>query len=149
VDADARGRGTIRAKSALVLAGVDVEDTVHVIARHGAVMGCYCLNQHQAPNELTITVIGTEGTVRFESHKCRCRWMKQPGDAWQDESFGPLQRDDLFRAQALHFLDMIEHNRPPACSLAEARRTLDVNLAVLAAAESRHWQPVTAPPGSP
>ena len=34
-----------------VLEGVTVEDTVHVLARHGSVMGCYSLNQHQAPDE--------------------------------------------------------------------------------------------------
>src|SRR5690606_32808909 len=39
----------------LVLDGVDVEDTVHLLARHGRVMASYSLNQHQAPNESTIT----------------------------------------------------------------------------------------------
>jgi len=57
----------------LALEGVDVEDTVHVIARHGAVMGSYALNQHQAPNETSITVVCTSGTARCEFH--RSRWV--------------------------------------------------------------------------
>ena len=40
-----------------VLEGVTVEDTVHLLARHGSVMASYSLNQHQAPNEITITVV--------------------------------------------------------------------------------------------
>ena len=58
-----------------VLAGVSVEDTAHVLSRHDGVMGCYSLNQHQAPNETTINVICTAGTARFESHNSRWRWM--------------------------------------------------------------------------
>ena len=55
-----------------VLDGVDVEDTVHVIARHGDLLATYSLNQHQAPNETTITVVCEQGTCRFELH--RQRW---------------------------------------------------------------------------
>lgn len=122
-----------------VLDGVDVEDTVHVIARHSDVMGCYSLNQHQAPNELTITVNGTRGTVRFENHNCRIRWMAAPDSTWSDQSFGPLQRDDLFVAQANAYLSALDQSGPIACSLRAARETLDANLAILASAQSRAW----------
>ncbi len=40
-----------------VLEGVEVEDTVHVLTRHGSVLGSFSLNQHQPPNESTLTVI--------------------------------------------------------------------------------------------
>src|SRR5262249_31719046 len=84
----------------LVLDGVDVEDTAHVIARHGPVMGCYSLNQHQAPNEVTITVVCRAGTARFESHRHRWRWAVEPGGPWTDEPAPALERDTLFTAQA-------------------------------------------------
>ena len=48
-----------------ILDGVDVEDTVHVLTRQGDVLGCYSLNQHQAPSEMTLTVVCRQGTVRF------------------------------------------------------------------------------------
>ena len=35
-----------------VLDGVTVEDTVHLLARHGPVLASYSLNQHQRPNEI-------------------------------------------------------------------------------------------------
>src|SRR5262249_21731099 len=80
----------------LVLAGVEVEDIVHVLSRHGRRMGCFSLNQHQAPNEVTITVVGERGTARFESHHNRWRWQTSPDGGWQEESFPALERDTLF-----------------------------------------------------
>jgi predicted dehydrogenase len=125
-----------------VLAGVDVEDTVHVVARHGGVMGCYSLNQHQAPNEATITVVCTDGTARFEYHQNRWRWMREPGGEWTDEDFGPLARDELFVRQAAAMLDAVEGKTPPVCTLAEARHTLSVNLAILRSHERRGWETI-------
>ena len=62
-----------------VLPGVEVEDTVHILTRHGNVLGNFSLNQHQAPNETSITVICERGTVRFEVHENRWRWMTPAG----------------------------------------------------------------------
>lgn len=118
-----------------VLVGVSVEDTVHVLTRQGNVMGSYNLNQHQAPNETTLTVICTEGTVRVEFHSDRWRWMKKPGDDWHDEQLGPFERDVHFVAQAHHFLDAVEGKTQPRCSLDEGLQTLRVNLAALESVE--------------
>ena len=124
----------------MLLNGVDVEDTVHLMARHGRVMGCYSLNQHQAPNEITITVICERGTVRFENHRNRWRWMCKPDEPWHDEQHEPFARDAWFIEQANSFLGAIEGVAPPLCSLAEARQTLQVNLAALASLEQDNWQ---------
>jgi predicted dehydrogenase len=125
------------------LAGVDVEDTVHVLTRQGQAMGCYALNQHQAPNETTITAVCERGTARVELHRARWMWMEKPEQDWQEESFGPLERDTLFMRQANEFLDAAEGKRRPACSLAEGLQTLKVNLAILSAAERATWETVS------
>jgi predicted dehydrogenase len=124
----------------LALTGVDVEDTVHVIARHGEVLGSYSLNQHQAPNEVAITVVCQRGTARFEYHRQRWRWMSECGGAWTDEPVGPLERDTLFVRQANHFLDVLQGKELPLCSLDEAAQTLRANLAILRSIESRQWE---------
>jgi predicted dehydrogenase len=124
------------------LEGVSVEDTVHVLARHGDVLASYSLNQHQAPNESTITVVCERGTARFEGHECRWRWLTTPGEAWHDEPHEPLERDSLFIAQANQFLDSVEGKRPVACSLDEGLQTLRVNLAALASADRGGWQSI-------
>lgn len=122
-----------------VLEGVSVEDTVHVITRHGAVMGSFSLNQHQAPNEMTLTVVCQRGTARFEFHANRWRWQTQPGGQWTDEPGAPLERDTLFTRQAHAFLDAAENKAPVLCTLDEAAQTLRVNLAILSSAERRRW----------
>jgi predicted dehydrogenase len=123
-----------------VLDGVTVEDTAHVVARHGAVLGAYSLNQYQAPNETTITVVGTQGTAQFQLHRARWRWMTTPGNDWHNEPVGTLERDAVFVAQAHAFLDAVECKAAPLCSLDEGLQTLRVNLAVLAACDRPCWQ---------
>lgn len=129
------------------LEGVAVEDTVHVLARHSFqnqcdVLASYSLNQHQAANENTITVVCERGTVRFEGHENRWRWLATPGEAWHHEQHPPLERDALFIAQANQFLDAVEGHRPPACSLHEGLQTLRVNLAALASTDGGGWQTI-------
>jgi predicted dehydrogenase len=128
----------------LALPGVSVEDTVHVLARHGDVLGCYSLNQHQAPNETSLTVICQEGTAQWQAHAGRWRWMAQPGGVWQDEPSPTLERDELFRRQADAFLDAIEGRRPPLCTLDEGVQTLRVNRGILASLDVPGWQQTTA-----
>lgn len=130
-----------------VLDGVDVEDTVHLLARQGpdgSILASYNLNQHQQPNELTITVLCERGAARFESHAHRWRWMSNETEgAWRDEAIPPLERDALFIAQAAAFLDAVEGLRPPLCPLVDGLQTLRVNLAALASVASQTWQSTT------
>ena len=123
----------------LVLEGVEVEDTVHVIARHGDVLASYSLNQHQSPNETTISVICERGVARFEFHASRWRMMARPGDDWI-ESIHEIGRDELFIRQANAFLDAIESHTAPPCSLAEGIATLRVNRAILQSVRDGAWQ---------
>ncbi len=123
-----------------VLDGVSVEDTAHLLARHGDVLASYCLNQFQPPNEVTLTVLCEAGAARCEFHENRWRWMRNPGDDWHDEPIAPLQRDDIFITQAHAFLDAVEGRRTPSCSLDEGLQTLRVNLAALASVASQSWQ---------
>ena len=122
------------------LEGVTVEDTVHILARHGSVLGSYNCNQYQAPNETTITVVCEDGTVRLESQHTRWGWMTKPETPWQYESSGKLERDTFYIRQANAFLDTLEEKRRPPCSLEEGIQTLRVNLAALRSTESRQWE---------
>jgi predicted dehydrogenase len=123
----------------LAIAGVDVEDTVHVLARHGDVLASYSLNQHQAPNEMTITIVCERGTVRFEGHQQHWLAMKSPGDAWTERGKASIQRDDLFIRQANAFLDCVEGKQEPLCPLDEGIATLRANLAILRSGDCGAW----------
>lgn len=125
-----------------VLEGVEVEDTVHLLSRHGAVMGSFALNQHQAPNETTLMVVCRGGTARYEAHRNLWAWTIQPNEPWHEERSTPLERDTLFVRQAESFLDAIEGRAAPLCSLAEGIQTLRVNLAALASCQLGAWQSI-------
>jgi len=125
-----------------VLDGVEVEDTVHLLARQGDVLANYCLNQYQAPNETSITVNCEQGTAQFQADRNQWRWMLQPGDEWTVESFPAMERDTLFIAQANQFLDVVEGKAPVLCSLAEGLQTLKVNLAALDSVDHGGWRQI-------
>jgi len=126
-----------------VLAGVSVEDTVHVLTRHGGVQGCFSLNQHQAPNETSLTVVCTRGTLRFEYHQNRWSSQTDPAAAWEHHAHAPLERDQLFIGQAVAFLDVLAGRRLLLCPLEEGIQTLKVNLAILQSVTERRWVEIT------
>lgn len=124
----------------LKIDGVDVEDTVHVLARHGGVLASYALNQHQAPNETTITVVCERGAARFEAHAGRWRSCERSGEPWVEQGpASPPDRDASFIRQANSFLDAIEGKSQPLCTLDEGAQTLRVNVATLESIEDGRW----------
>ncbi len=127
-----------------VLPGVEVEDTVHLITRHGPVLGSFSLNQHQAPNEHSIMIVCQNGTARFEMHNNRWRWQTDPGDLWHNETTTQLERDSLFILQAESFLEALDGIHPPLCPLEDGIQTLRVNLAILRSIKERQWQTLGA-----
>lgn len=122
-----------------LLEGTDVEDTAHLLTRHGSVVGSFALNQHQAPNETTLTIVCDRGTLRFEAHNSRWLSCREPGSDWAVEAEYRIERDDLFVQQANAFLDFVDGTRPASCTIAEAAQTLRVNLAALKSADSGSW----------
>jgi predicted dehydrogenase len=123
-----------------LLAGVDVEDTVHVITRHGSVPGAFSLNQHQPANESTLTVLCERGAVRFEGHNASWSSCVEPGSEWKIEEQFSLERDDLFVSQAKAFLSQLDGKSEAACSLADGFQTLRVNLAALESVDTESWK---------
>ncbi len=122
-----------------VLEGVEVEDTVQALARHGDVLASYSLNQYQAPNETTLTVVCERGTARVELDRGRWISMIEPGGQWHEEFRFEGERDDAFIRQAHAFLDAVEGQKPVLCSLRDGLQTLRGNLALLKAVETASW----------
>jgi len=124
----------------LALDGVDVEDTIHLLARHGDVLAAYTLNQHQPANETTITLVAARGQLRAEFHRRRVSWMTEVDGPWHEEVLDAFDQDLVFRRQAEAFLDAVEGKSAPLCSLGEGRSTLDAVLAALRSLDSRAWE---------
>lgn len=118
------------------LEGVTVEDTVNVVARNGDTLVNYALNQFQAPNEMTLQIHCERGSVRVEGHGQRWGVFRRGADAWEHHGADPVERDDLFVAQANAFLDGAAGRPTPLATLDEAIQTLKFNLAALESART-------------
>lgn len=119
-----------------VLEGVDVEDTVNVIARNGGTLVNYSLNQFQAPNESHFWIHCEKGSVKIESHRQRWGVMRHSERNWTCSDTPIKDRDSLFVAQAHAFLDATEGKPNELCTLEEGIQTLKFNLAALESART-------------
>jgi predicted dehydrogenase len=114
-----------------MLEGVEVEDTVNIVARHGEILASYAMNQFQAPNEVSIHIHAEHGSLRIEAHRQAWAFQKRGESQWTEHIIPPLERDDIFIAQANAFLDGVEGKPSPLSTIEEAAQTLRVNLAAL------------------
>jgi predicted dehydrogenase len=113
------------------LEGVTVEDTVNVTARHGNVLASYAMTQFQAANEAVFEVHCERGSLKIESHAQRWGHMSRDDKDWIWQTTPPLERDDLFIAQANAFLDGMEDKPCALSTFDEAVQTLRFNRAAL------------------
>jgi predicted dehydrogenase len=123
------------------LEGVTVEDTVNVAARHGDVLASYAMNQFQAANETRFAIHCERGSIGIEPHRRRWGFVRLGEGEWHWDETPPMERDDLFLAQAHAFLDGCEGRPTPLCTFEEAVQTLKFNLAALES--SRTGRPIT------
>jgi predicted dehydrogenase len=114
-----------------MLEGVTVEDTVNVAARHGDILASYAMTQFQTPNETTFLFHCENGSLRIEGHKQSWAVQRRGESQWTEYRTPPLERDDIFIAQAQAFLDGMEGKFSPLATVEEAAQTLRVNLAAL------------------
>lgn len=129
-----------------VLPGVDVEDTVHLMVRHGEtrdVLGLYSLNLHQAPDEFTITVVAESGTCRLDLQHNRWSCKTKSDQPWEHHTSKIDNRDQIYICQANAFLNAIAGQSTVPCTLKEAEQSLRVNLATLRSADNTPWLNVT------
>ncbi|MCX6955080.1 MAG: Gfo/Idh/MocA family oxidoreductase [Verrucomicrobia bacterium] len=119
-----------------LLPGVEVEDTVHVSARHGDILANYTLNQFQPANETTIQFNAERGSVKIEFHRRRWGVFAEGATDWTWHEIPAMERDGPFLTQAHAFLDQLEGRPSTLCSLEAGAQTLRFNLAALASAQS-------------
>ena len=122
-----------------VLEGVQVEDTVHFITRHGSVLGSFTANQHQPVNEFSLTVLCERGAARWEMKGHRWLSATEPGGEWHQEASFTHERDDFYLLQAQAFLDHLDGAVPALCPLEDGIQTLKTTLAILESVRSQRW----------
>ncbi len=118
------------------LPGVEVEDTVNIIAQNGEALVSYSINQFQCISENNIELHGEDGSVRIFLHQSRWDSIKRGEVKWTRHEIPEEERDWIFRTQASAFLDMVEEKASILCTLEEGIQTLKFNLAALKSADS-------------
>jgi predicted dehydrogenase len=122
-----------------VLPGVEVEDTVNLLTRHGNIMASFSVNQHQSVNEFVITILCETGALRWELMGQRWLTAKENGGDWTEQESFVHDRDDFYILQANAFLDLLEGKADPLCPLADGIDTLKSTLAILQSRASGSW----------
>ena len=113
---------------------IDVEDTAEIQARHeGGVLSHIHLDMlDHAPNR-GCRLIGTTGTLVWESvsaqHAVRLWTGQGPWQTVYEEN--DLDPNAIHAAQWRHFFDCVHTGCPPLVNLSEAKRVLELSLAVL------------------
>jgi predicted dehydrogenase len=121
----------------LVLEGVEVEDTVNLLAHlQGGALAAFALNQFQAPNEIRLQAHGTAGSLCVELPANRLGLMPSGGSEWEWEQLPAMDRDTAFLAQAHAFLSALNGLPTDLCPLADALQSLRVNVAALESART-------------
>ncbi len=110
-----------------------VEDTAEISLRfESGVIGGVHLNYNQRPPRHDLEIVGTGGTIRWDNADGAARLYRAQDPRWQavhlPEGF---ERNDLFLAEMRHFLAVLREGQPPACSLDDGIRALQLSLAVL------------------
>jgi len=118
-----------------VLDGVEVEDTVNLIARlEDGVQASFALNQFQAPNELILSIHGAKGSLRGDLGRQRVGVFLHGDSDWQWEQLPEEPRDQGFIRQAASFLAAIHGEADLLATLGQGIQSLRVNLAALESA---------------
>jgi len=118
---------------------IEVEDTAEIgLQFENGALGSVHLDYNQRPPAHYLEIVGTRGTLRWDSADGNARLFRaaSPGE-W--ESFptpANFERNHLFLAEMRHFLAVISEDAPPACSLEDGARALQLARAAMESAQS-------------
>jgi predicted dehydrogenase len=121
---------------------VDVEDVAEIGLKFlSGAIGSLQLNYVQRPPAHHLEIVGTNGTLRWDNADGILYFYKMPAafGSWSNnplgaevEGFPPpegFERNQLFAAQARHFIQVVRGEAEPICTLEDGIRALRLGLA--------------------
>ncbi len=110
---------------------IDVEDTAEISLCFGSgALASVHLDYVQRPRSHTLEIIGNEGTIRWDNADGAVELYEAKAGAWQRyPAPHGFARDDLFKAQMAHFIEVIQGKAQPVCTLQDGIRALELALA--------------------
>ena len=110
---------------------LDVETLASVILEHtGGALASVNLGYHQRPMRHSLEIVGTAGTLRWDQTDGSLRWWTADRNEWQEQP-GPSgnERNTMFMDEMQHFLQVIDGEGEPACTLDDGIKALEISLA--------------------
>ncbi len=114
---------------------IDVEDTASSLMRCDGAMGSFPILLHQdylqRPPVRCFKIVGDAGYAEIDLLANRLRVYGAEGELSEENDFPGFVRNDMFLAQARHFLDCVNGSATPQVSLHDGLQSLRLALAAL------------------
>ena len=114
---------------------LDVEDTASSLMRCDGAMGSFPILLHQdylqRPPVRCFKIVGDAGYAEIDLLANRLRVYGAEGELSEENDFPGFVRNDMFLAQARHFLDCVNGSATPQVSLHDGLQSLRLALAAL------------------
>lgn len=121
---------------------IEVEDTAEIGLQFASgVIGSVHLDYVQRPPRHDLEIIGSQGTLHWNNKDGVVNQYHAEDESWK--SFSPpddFERNQLFLDEMKHFLQVINSNEQPRCSLEDGIAALCLALAVHSSADSGQIQ---------
>lgn len=114
---------------------IDVEDTASSLMRCEGTHGSFPILLHQdylqRPPVRRFKIVGDAGYAEIDLLANRLQVFGAEGDLFEQDNFSGFARNDMFMAQAQHFLDCLRGKASPAVTLHDGLQSLRLALAAL------------------
>jgi predicted dehydrogenase len=110
---------------------LEVEDTAEIGLRFAdGVIGSVHLDYNQRPARHQLEIVCTGGTLRWDNAAQALEAYNAETDKWTSHPLpADFERDSLFHAQMAHFLEVIQGEAKPFCTLRDGVKAQELALA--------------------
>ena len=117
---------------------IDVEDTAEVTLKfENGALGHIHLDFIQRGYARSCRIIGSEGTIRWDSQDNRVRLFSAASKTWSDIfPSSPLDRNVMYVEELKHFLKCVAEDRAPAVGGEEGLRVMEIVMAARKSSEA-------------
>ena len=113
---------------------IDVEDIAEIGLRFAdGLLGSVHINYVQKPPTHYLEVTGSDGSIYWDYYTGNTRVFNTKTNEWKTyQQPASFERNELFRAELNHFIDVIKGKAVPHCSLEDGIRALELAIAAQA-----------------
>lgn len=125
--------------------GIEVEDQADLLLEFEAdTLANLHLDYLRQPPQHSLEILCREGQLSWQADSGLLRLYRNETESWAEHAPPKgFERNDLFLAQTRHFMDVLNGEAEPACTLADGRRALEIALAAHQSSEAGRRVPLS------